>query len=234
MQNHILAQTAVSAAMTGDWKKAVETNQLILKENSKDVDALNRLARAMIELGEIAQAKKTIKTVLLIDPYNTIAQKSWEKWKDIKKTDTSPNTFTNVRAFLEEPGKTKIVSLIHLGNPALLAKLDSGDEVSINTTAHRVAITTEKGLNIGKLPDNLSARLKKLINIGNEYKVYVKTSEPKEVKVLIKEIKRSPKAANSPSFTAEKIDYITFTSPGLMSKNNETPPHDFNEFGEEE
>lgn len=218
MQND-LAQKAISAALKASWNKALELNKQILKNDSKDVDALNRLARAHSELGEIAKAKKIAQKAVRIDPYNTIAIKALEKWKGLKTGEkASPSKFS-ARVFLEEPGKTKIVSLLHLGDSKkVLANLDSGDEVVFKLGNHRISARTLNKKYIGRLPDDLSASLIKLIKRGNEYQVFVKSSKPQEVKVFIRETKRAKELASIPSFSSEKINYISFTPPELVHK----------------
>ncbi len=97
--NEDLAQKAIAAALKASWKDAVNLNKQILKKDSKDVDALNRLARAFSEVGEIIKAKKTAKKVINIDPHNTIATKALAKWKELRKGEkTNPSKFS-ARAF---------------------------------------------------------------------------------------------------------------------------------------
>lgn len=216
-----LAQKAVSAAISGNWEIALKLNKVILKENSKDIDALNRLARAYAELGEMDQAKKVAKKVLKLDPFNAIASKSLEKWKKLRKGETIVSGPSSAQAFLEEPGKTKIVTLLHLGDKKVIAKLDSGDEVRLNPASHRVSVIAMDGKYIGRLSDDLSARLRKLIKYGNEYQVFIKSIEKDTVKIFIKETKRAEKLADIPSFSSEKIDYISFTPPELVHKKEE-------------
>ncbi len=224
--NNDLAQKAISAALRANWEEAVKLNRKILKEEPKDVDALNRLARANAELGEISEAKKIAQTVIKIDPFNKIAQKSIEKWKGLRKGEKSPRTTFSAQAFLEEPGKTKIVSLLHLGDvKKVLAGLDAGDEVNLKLGNHRISICSSQGKYIGRLPDDLSVHLGKLIRRGNEYQALIKSSEPQEVKVFIRETKRAEELANIPSFSAEKINYISFAPPELVHKKGNIATH---------
>lgn len=218
MQND-LAQKAISAALKANWEDALELNKKILKDDTSDVDALNRLARALSELGEIDKAKKIAQKVVRIDPHNTIATKALEKWKSLRKSEkASPSKFS-ARVFLEEPGKTKIVSLLHLGDSEnVLANLDSGDEVLLKLGSHRISVCSLNKKYIGRLPDDLSASLIKLIRRGNEYQVFVKSSKPQEIKVFIRETKRVKELENIPSFSSEKINYISFTPPELVHK----------------
>jgi tetratricopeptide (TPR) repeat protein len=196
-----LAQKAVSCALDGKWDEAVKVNKQILKHDPEDVDALNRLARAWAELGHLSKAKKIAQKVLKIDSFNTIAAKSLKKWKGLKKGEVKTTKPSSANAFLEEPGKTKIVTLVHLGDQKkVLAKLNAGDEVKLKPHAHRISIVTKERGYIGRLPDDLSSRLRKFIQRGNEYQVLIKSSSPQEIKVFIRETKRAKTLTKTPSF----------------------------------
>lgn len=219
MENN-LAQEAISSALSGNWEKALKINKKIIYKNKKDTDALNRLSRAYAELGKLKKARTTASRVLKIDPFNTIAKKALEKWKGLKKGETYKSKTSSAQTFLEEPGKTKIVSLIHLGSQKVIAKLDAGDEVTLNTRPHRVCITTNDSKYIGRLSDDLSSRLRKLIMYGNEYQVFIKSIDKNDIKVFIRETKRAKKLKNIPSFSTEKISYVSFTPPELIHERN--------------
>ncbi len=222
-----LAQQAILSALSCKWESALKINEEIIKENPSDVDALNRLARALAELGKFKKARETAQKVIRLDPFNTIALKALSKWKNLQKGKTYSSPPTEAHIFLEEPGKTKIISLLHLGSTDVLANLDAGDEVSLNTRSHRVSVILSDGKYIGRLPDNLSARLRKLINMGNVYQTIIKSITCTEVKVFIREVKRSAKLIDIPSFSGEKIDYISFTPPELVhNKEYITTPTD--------
>lgn len=216
-----IAQEAVSAALEGRWEDALEINKKILKDNSRDVEALNRLARAYAELGELARARATAKKVIKIDPFNSIATKALEKWKGLKRGETLKSGPSAPQLFLEEQGKTKIVPLLHLGDTKVLKKLDAGDEVKLNPHKHRVSVTTQHGKYIGRLPDDLSARIRRLIKHGNRYQVLIKSSRSSDVKVFIRETKKAKALADIPSFSTERIDYISFTRPELVHKKED-------------
>ncbi|MBU0777132.1 tetratricopeptide repeat protein [Patescibacteria group bacterium] len=202
-----------------NWNDALKLNKQVLKDDPKDVDALNRLARAYSELGEIIKAKNIAQKVMTIDPHNTIAAKALEKWKGLKKGKIAGPTKFSARAFLEEPGKTKIVTLLHLGDcNKVLANLDSGDEVMLKLGNHRISVCTLNKKYIGRLPDDVSVSLIKLIKGGNKYQAFIKSSRPQEVNVFIRETKRAKELADVPSFSSEKINYISFTPPELVHK----------------
>ncbi|MBU0569613.1 tetratricopeptide repeat protein [Patescibacteria group bacterium] len=217
--NNDLAQNAISAALSGNWGKALEINKDIIQINPDDVDALCRLSRAYAELGKLTQARQTAKQVLKHDPFNRIATKALDKWKELKREKPYTSSLASAQVFLEEPGKTKILPLLHPGGAKILSKLDPGDEVTLNTRSHRVSVLTNDGKYIGRLPDDLSAHLRKLIRYGNEYQVFIKSIDKNNAKVLIRETKRAKKLVNTPSFSTEKIKYISFTPPELVHKD---------------
>ena len=184
-----LAPKAIAAAIHGNWKEAIMVNKEILKSSPQDVDALNRLGRAQAEIGNLTKARECSQKVLKIDPINSIALKALAKWRGMKPGvfKTRVDIPSSAEAFLEEPGKTKIVSLMHLGCPTTLSELDSGDMVKLDYHCHRIAVISTQGKYIGRLPDDLSAKLKKLISLKNKYNVLIKSIEsPNEVKIFIR------------------------------------------------
>lgn len=213
-----LAQQAITCALNLEWNTAKDLNLQILKKDSQDLAALNRLAKAYSELGDNKKAIQTAKKVLSLDQYNKIALRSLEKWQHLGKTNTKASGPFSATEFIEEPGKTKLVTLLHLGDQKIVANLDAGDEVKLVNHGHRIAVEASNKY-IGRLPDDLSLRLKKLIAHGNEYRVIIKSTEKGEIKVFIKEAFRAAKIKDVPSFSPEKIDYIAFTPPGLVHKN---------------
>ncbi len=213
-----LAQDAITAALNGDWKKALQINELLLKDNPEDTEALNRTARAYAELGKIQKAREIVQKVLKLDPFNSIAQKAFDRWKGLKNGEASSSGPITSTAFLEEPGKTRIASLMHMGKKDTIAELDTGDEVHLNCHSHRVSCLSLSGKYIGRLPDDLSSRIRKLTNLGYEYKVFVKSVDMHEVKILVREVTRPSKLSNIPSFPPERIQYISFTPPELVQE----------------
>lgn len=212
-----LAQKSVSAALSGNWEAAIKLNLQIIKTAPKDVEALNRLARAYSENCNMRKAKACCEKVLKIDPFNSIATKALARWRGVRSTSGKSGSGALIEDFLEEPGKTKIISLMHLGDVKTINELDSGDEVKLDTHSHRVSVNTHDGKYLGKLPDDLSSRLRSLITSGNEYQAFVKCINPQDVKIFIKETKNS---TDVPSFPSEKIEYTSFTPPELVHKND--------------
>jgi tetratricopeptide (TPR) repeat protein len=204
-----LAQKAISLAINGEWNEATKVNLEILSFIPDDIDSLNRLAKAFAESGRIAEAKKTAQKVLKIDPENSIAIRCFNKWSLVKNGDSHTKNLASSESFLEDPGKTKIVNLINPGDAQVVSGLDSGDLLILVPHPHSIAVVADKNKYVGKLPDDLAARLKNLIKSGIKYQVLVKSIISKQVIVFIRETERGKKAPKIQSFPAEKnVDNI--------------------------
>lgn len=206
--SEILARQAISAAVEANWEQAAKLNRKILSVSSGDVEALNRLALAQSCLGKVSPAQKTYKKVLALDPYNIIATKNLDKLTKSNGAKTNgngndhPKTAEDItKLFLTEPGKTKMISLLNLAPPQVLAALRCGDPLSINAKNHSVSISTTDSIYLGALPDDLAHRLISFIAGGNLYDAYVKSATPKNLVIFLREIQRSQKFINQPSFT---------------------------------
>ncbi|MBI2268489.1 MAG: tetratricopeptide repeat protein [Candidatus Blackburnbacteria bacterium] len=223
-----LAQRAVQAAIRGNWQEAAQINEDVLRESPNDKDALNRLAHAYVELGKRQQALLTYKKVIKLDPYNTIAKKAVDRLQKLKGSASRgrprlrplPNGQSAVKSatvFLEEPGKTRTVSLIHLGSSTALSSLDIAYEVKLVPHAHRVSVEIGSGQYIGRLPDDISRRIIKFSREGNEYEAFVRSVNQDSVRIFIRETKRGVSIADIPSFPlTEKPNYVAFTPPDLI------------------
>ena len=200
-----LEQQAISAAMKGAWDLAIEINQKILKLDPENITALNRLAKAFWEKSDLDKAKQTFKKVLALDPYNVIANKNLQRLADQKKAKVKtpgPANHSQRVSFLEEPGRTKVVKLIHLAATEILSQANNGDEVFLSPKERSISVTNDRKVYLGRVPDDLSHRLLALIKGGNEYQVFVKAADRQNLEVFIQETKRAPRLRNQPSFTA--------------------------------
>ncbi len=205
----LLSQLAIEQALSANWEEAAKINEKIAKLDPQNVAALNRLARAQCCMGLVTKANKTYQKVLELDPYNVIAKKNQEKIGKLKtevKAPTNGNTQADGASvdlsaiFVFEPGKTKVINLLNLASPAILAGLNCGDKVTILPKKHSVAIAKDDGTYLGALPDDLSFKLIGFLAGGNKYEVFVKYATTKSLTIFIREIERSNKFTNQPSF----------------------------------
>lgn len=205
-----LTQLAIDAAINSNWQEAEQINQKILSLSTNNIEALNRLAKAQTCAGQITKAQKTYKKVLELDPYNIIAKKNFEK---LSKAGQSPassgvkitngisqNSANLSSVFLFEPGRTKVINLLNLASPSVLALLNCGDKVEILPKKHSVSISNLEGTYLGALPDDISHKIIFFISGGNKYEAYVKLATPKSLAIFLREVERSAKFTNQPSF----------------------------------
>lgn len=209
---------AISAALSGDWKKAVALNLAIIKKDSKDIEAWNRLGRAYMEIGPKIKAKEAYEKVLRLDKFNNIAAKNLELLKVAKSAKGKTKQNASLPAFLEEPGITKTVQLTRSGDPRITTRMHPGDEVTIIARQHCVSIVNSDGQNIGRLPDDLASRMQSFLKEGNTYAAWVRSIDQNGgIKIFIKELTRAPKFRATPSFPlTEKLSYAAFTPPELI------------------
>lgn len=193
---------AIQAALNQNWDEAVEINQTLLAEKPNDVATLNRLAFAFRQLGQIKKAKLTYLKVLKLDHYNPIAKKSLEKLSQLKPLSHKQENQKVITTFLEEPGKTKTVSLVRPAASEVIVNLLPGTQVNLVSKKRRVSVETNSRLYIGCLPDDLGFRLGKLIGLGYKYQTIIKTTDNKSVLIFIKEMERSKRGKNLPSFSS--------------------------------
>lgn len=91
---------AIALARQSRWKEAVAANQSITESFPTDVDAYNRLGRALIALGEFAGSRDAYRCALKVNPDNTIAKKnlSWLSPQREGKTTARGSSLTDLRS----------------------------------------------------------------------------------------------------------------------------------------
>ncbi len=191
---------AIQATLSGNWEYAIKLNKTLVSENPNDVEALNRIALAYTVLGKIKNAKQYYQRVLDIDPLNSIALKNLKKIKmDNMSNGDEKITIQVNNFFLEETGKTKVVELINLAPPDVLLTLRTGQLLDISAKRLKIFISQGKKY-VGVLPDDIGKRLIKFIKGGNKYEAYVKSATHQTVTIFIRELKKSAKFKDQPSF----------------------------------
>lgn len=215
---------AISAALAGKWKEAVSLNLRLLKEEPDNIDAFNRLAYAYLKQGLLPQSKKIFTKVLKLDPYNAIAIKNNKLIDTVKKKKVAANAVIAAApsAFLEDPGKTKIVSCVNVAPAATLTTLSPGQMVTLKAKRHAVEIRAPGNTYLAALPDDISFKLLKLLAAGNTYQVVIKGVSKNSLTVILREITRGKRFASQPSFISSATSSYTPFAP-LENKPDEKP-----------
>lgn len=215
-----LKTQAIQIALTGDWEKAISLNQEILSLEPADIDTLNRLAFAYTVIGKLQEAKETYQKVLEIDAANPIALKNLKRLGS-SGIKTKPALHISTNMFLEESGKTKIVTLVNTAPNQTIKTLQMGQLLNLCIKRSKIFVQDEQKQFIGMLPDDIGKRLIRFLEGGNEYESYVKSAHDHEVVIFIKEVKRSNKFKDQPSFLFGDKTHLSLS----MGKKN----HDLDE-----
>jgi hypothetical protein len=200
-----LKSQAIQTALTGDWENAITLNQQILLEEPDDIDSLNRLAFAFLSIGNLPESKHIYEKVLELDMKNPIALRNLKRLNDPQAKKT-PILLNNL--FIEEPGKTKLIELLNIADKKIIAHLRSGEKLSLTIKRNKIFALDENNQYVGMLPDDICQRLIKFMQGGNQYEAYVKTINNNRACIFVRELKRTKKFKNQPSFVStDKIKF---------------------------
>jgi tetratricopeptide (TPR) repeat protein len=212
---HIELQ-AIQAAKTQDWDTAITLNQQITEIDPTDINAFNRLGVAQVQLGQMKQAKASFEQVLEIDKTNGLAKKHLLKLKN--NQPITLHSLPKDEEFIEEPGKTRTVELNRLASKDQLDKYSVGQSCQLKPKGRFISVEIEK-VYIGSLPEDLSARLTKLIKDGNEYACYIQSISSTSCSVFLKETQRSKKNEFVHSFPIVKSQLSTLNDMFLADES---------------
>lgn len=191
-----LETSAINAAKKGDWTTAITLNQEMLDGDPHNVFALNRLGFAYLQLGKLRQAAQIFEDVLKLEKHNLIAQKQLNNIKN--KVISNPQF--QAQNFVEEPSKSKIISLSRLASKQTLENLHVGQELILKPKNRFISVETTDKTYIGSMPENISLRLSQLITTGNKYLCQLHSSSSHHCSVFVKEIFQSPANLHKLSF----------------------------------
>ena len=218
------SKQAIALAMEGRWKEAIETNRSILENFPEDVDTLNRLGRAYMELGAYSEAKNAYSQAQKLDMYNPIAEKNLKRLENLVDDSAQEDAgkLVEPRYFIEETGKAGVVKLVNLASKEILAKLVAGDRVNLEAEDNYLAVANEKGEAVGRVDPLHSKRLLRLMAGGNRYLATVTSSSDDGVAIIIREIFQHPSQAGQLSFPSKGLEAVRpFVSDKLFRRQME-------------
>ena len=216
------AKKAVALAMNSQWEEAVTLNLSIIREFPKDIEALNRLGKAMSELGRNREAMQAFQAVLEVSPYNSIAKKNLSRLGRLSGDDApraARRATKSSHTFIEESGKAGVTSLLNLASPEVLLKLTPGDLVETEVSGNGLTVVDQSGEYIGKVEPRMATRLSRLIRGGNKYEATVTSTQQPELVIIIREVYAHPSQAGIVSFPSRSgTDYRVYL-PGTVLGN---------------
>ena len=178
------AKGAIALALSNLWEDAVALNREIVSEFPRDVEAYNRLGKALSELGLYEEAKVAFSQTLTISPANGIAKKNLQRLAQLNQNTAVPKQSLRVtpQIFIEERGKSASISLRKLPPDLAHLRMAPGDAVEFRTSEHGLTVESPEGQYI------VGSRLAKLIQGGNRYDAAVTSVQEQNLIIMVREI----------------------------------------------
>lgn len=193
-------EQAIQLAIQSRWDEAEQLNRQLLAAFPEDVDANNRLGKALTELGRYAEARAAYTRTVELDPANSIARKNLARLSALGES-AAPATGEKVdpHLFVEEAGKTGVAVL---QQPALtaLAKMTAGDLVRLRRQDKSLIVENNRGEYLGTVESRVALRLIKLMDGGNTYSAAIASLNEQTCRIIIKETYQHPSQSGKLSF----------------------------------
>ena len=197
-----LAKKAVALAMESRWADAVHANRAILAVFPNDVEAYNRMGKALTEAGRVVEARAAFQRVLELSPHNPIARRNLDRLGKLADGEPSPSAGARGArgVFIEESGKSGTTPLINLGRTAELLKEAPGHPANLRVEGRSLKAYGIGDNYLGQVEPRLGSRLIRLMRGGNRYEAAVKSVGERELVVMIREVFQHPSQMGSVSF----------------------------------
>ncbi|MCL4534302.1 MAG: tetratricopeptide repeat protein [Bacteroidetes bacterium] len=197
-----LVEEAINLAIHSRWADAVAINQKILEMFPNDVDALNRMGRAMTELGRYAEARAAYQKSVEIDPNNIIAQKNLRRLSNIDHAEEPARATEklDLRLLSTEAGKAGMLQLVRVPNKASLSKMSVGDQVRLQIEGRALMVYNSRNEFLGQVDPRPSQRLIELMKGGNQYSAAILDQEEGHPRIIVQEVFQHPNQVGKISF----------------------------------
>ena len=231
------SRRAVSLALEGRWQDAYDANLDILQGCPDDVEALNRLGKALLELGRYSEARQAFERAMVYSPYNTIAKKNLKRLShfDHDAPFLQPSTKSvALHPFIEDGGRSRIMMLEQLSPYRVFARMAAGDEVTLINDPKGLVVKNWDGEYLGLVEAKPRMRLSRLIEGGNRYGAAITKINYPEVSIIIWESYRHPDLTSVSSFpTKGRGDYTLSLRDPLLRYQVEKELEEDEEFSPE-
>jgi len=232
----INTEQAINLARQSRWEEAAEVNERLVQAFPNDAEALNRLGKALTELGRYPDALNAYERALAADPTNSIAQKNSARLKTLKEEGGAPTPQQKYdpALFIEEPGKTAVTLLVNTATPEILAPLAAGDQLALHVSGSIIEARDPRDQVVGQLEPKITLRLLPLITSGNEYAAAVTAIDDHKVRTIIRETYQHPDNSNKVSFptTGGGEGVRPYTRDSMLRYELEDEDDEFGEEGE--
>ena len=201
------SREAISLAMEFRWQEAAEANRSIIELFPEEIEASNRLGKALLELGDYPQARAAFERTLQLSRSNTIARKNLARLDLLEKGTDAPRREAKlaIRRFLGEGGKTTITTLEQPAPGPVLARMAPGDPVGLRIEGNTLLARSDSSEHLGQVTPGLAVRLIRLMTGGNRYEAAITSASETELSIIIRETYQSPEQLGIASFPARGV-----------------------------
>lgn len=233
-----LAEQAINLAMESKWEDAAQINRQVLTIDPRNVDAYNRLGKALTELGRYGEARAAYGRTLELDGANSIAKKNLARLQALG--DVAPPTEGRQKVdpdlFIEETGKT---GTTQLQNPdaQTLRVMTAGDLVLLHEQDSQLQVTDPLGNYLGTIEPRLALRLVNFMKSGNQYAAAIASvsAAGDAVRIIIKETFQGADNVGKLSFPpTAPSDFRAYTKDSLVRHGDDDDDIDHDEHDHED
>ena len=161
-----LSRDAISLALNGEWERAAQVNQLIL-DSSADIDAMNRLGKALMELAKYDAAKEVLDRVVVVAPYNNIAKKNIARLAHLGETPAvakqARKGASAPQVFIKESGKSGMTVLRKMASHQVIARIAPSDPANLVVEHNNINVYGGDDEYLGQIEPRLARRLIRLM-----------------------------------------------------------------------
>ncbi|PKB64093.1 MAG: hypothetical protein BZY80_04155 [SAR202 cluster bacterium Io17-Chloro-G2] len=201
-----LNRDAINMAMSGEWEQAVQANRTILESSPGQVDVMNRLGKALMELARYQESREILEEVASLAPHNNIVKKNLARLDQLEQQPAAAKqerrSAGNMRIFIEEGGKAGITVLQKPAPGQTVPRVMPGDPVELKFQQNRIFAYTQHDECLGQIGLKLALRLNRLTAAGNKYEAAIIGAGQQGISVILRETFRHPSMRGVCSFPA--------------------------------
>lgn len=215
-------EAAIAFALARRWEEAAAENRSLLDEFPDDIEAANRLGKALTELGDFDGAAEAYQQTLAVDATNVIAKRNLQRIEEMKAQAPAkgkraasgaarkstkataaggapPPAAVRPHSLIEESGRSAEFTLLESDAKALRG-VAAGDPAELAATPQGTSVRSTGGQILGHIEPRAGLRLRRLMQGGNQYAVVIRRIADGEATIYIRETHRTPEQQDEPSF----------------------------------